>query len=270
MESAGIRAWMRPSSRRLRRLRRRTRRTGTVLGWALLGALACQGSYYEAYRARHPDWVAGIPRPGSALEEVLASVYAPAAVEGIRVEVEHLAIHRADVEPWREISFERIRSGRFESDAAATYAVTAVRGCRATEGLREIHARRVAYYLLPGNRLQSFDHYEFRSGCGQRNHFRAARGESAGLERELEARIVREHGPPTLALDQIYQRGLAYVEVGRVADARSALVAAEPAYRALRARARHSADIEAQRTLAEGGRLRGNLMRALGVEPVAR
>jgi hypothetical protein len=241
-----------------------------VLGCALLGALACQGSYYEAYRARHPGWVAELPRPGSALEEVLASLYAPVAVEGIRVEVEHLAIHRADVEPWREIWFERIRSGRFESDAAATYAVTAVRGCRATEGLREVRAQRVAYYLLPGNRLQSFDHYEFRPGCGQRNHFRAARGESVALERELEVRIVREHGRPELALDQLYQRGLAYVEVGRVADARAALVGAEPAYRALRARTRRSTGIEAQRALAESGRLRGNLMRALGVEPVAR
>jgi hypothetical protein len=255
-----------PSPRRPGRSRRPIQRTGAVLVCALLGALACQGSYYEAYRARHPGWAAELPRPGSALEEVLASLYAPPAVEGIRVEVEQLAIHRADVEPWREISFERIRSGRFESDAAATYAVTAVRGCRATEGLREVRMQRVAYYLLPGNRLQSFDHYEFRPGCGQRNHFRAAHGESVALERELEARLVREHGRPKLALDQLYQRGLAYVEVGRVTDARAALVAAEPAYRALR---RRSTGIEAQRALAESGRLRGNLMRALGVEPVA-
>ncbi len=240
-----------------------------LLACALLGAPACQRSYYEAYRARHPDWVAELPRPDSALEEVLASLYAPSGVEGIRVEVEQLAIHRADVQPWREIPFERIRSGRFAPDPAATYAVTVVRGCRATEGLREVHAQRVSYYLLPRNRLQSFDHYEFRPGCDQRNHFRAARGEAIALERELEARIAREHGRPQLALDQLYQRGLAYVEVGRVADARTVLVAAEPAYRAQRARARHARGIEAQRALAESGRLRGNLMRALGVEPVA-
>ena len=213
--------------------------------------------------------MAELPRPGAALEEVLASLHAPSEVEGIRVEVEHLAIHRADVQPWREISFERIRSGRYASDPAATYAVTAVRGCRATEGLREVRAQRVAYYLLPRNRLQSFDHYEFRPGCDQRSHFRAARGEAMALERELEARIARAHGGPQLALEQLYQRGLAYVEVGRVADARAMLVAAEPAYRAQQVRARHERGIEAQRARAESTRLRGNLMRALGVKPVA-
>jgi hypothetical protein len=152
----------------------------------------------------------------------------------------------------------------------ATYAVAVARSCRATEGLREVRAQRIAYYLLPGNRLQSFDHCEFRVGCGQRNHFRAARGEAIALERELEARIAREHGAPKLALEQLYQRGLAYVEVGRVADARAMLVAAESAYRALLARAPASPGPETQRALAESGRLRGKLMRALGVEPIAR
>jgi hypothetical protein len=241
-----------------------------VLGCAVLGGLACQSDYYEAYRAQHPDWVAELPRPGAALEEVLASLHAPSEVEGVRVEVERLTLHRADVQPWRDISFERIRSGRYTSDAAATYAVTAVLGCGATEGLREVRARRVAYYLLPRNRLQSFDHYEFRPGCGQRNHFRAARGESVALERELETRIAREHGRQRLALDQLYQRGLAYVEVGRTEDARAMLVAAEPDYRAQRARARRATDVDTQRALAESSRLRGNLMRALGVQPVER
>jgi hypothetical protein len=251
-----------------RRVRQPGRRVGALLACLLLAALACQRSYYEVYRARHPDWVAELPRPGAALEEVLAALYAPSQVEGIRVEVEHLVIHRADVQPWREISFERIRGGRFASDPAATYAVTAVRGCRATEGLREVRAQRVAYYLLPRNRLQSFDHYEFRPGCGQRNHFRAARGEAVALERELEARIAREHGQPRLALEQLYRRGLAYVEVGRAADARAMLLAAEPDYRAQRAQARQARGIEARRALAESERLRGNLMRALGVKPV--
>jgi hypothetical protein len=243
---------------------------GRVLGCVLLGALACQSDYYEAYHAQHPGWAAELPRPGTALEELLAALYAPSAVEGIRVEVERLVIHRADVQPWREISFERIRSGRYTSDAAATYAVTAVLGCGATEGLREVRAQRVAYYLLPRNRLRSFDHYEFRPGCDQRNHFRAARGEGVAIERELEARIAREHGRPRLALDQLYQRGLAYVEVGRTEDARAMLVAAEPAYRAQRARARRATDGGAQQALAESSRLRGNLMRALGVQPVER
>lgn len=264
MVSAGVCSWRESSRGRFGHPRRVA---WAALGCILLGAPACQESYSEAYGARHPGWEAGLPRPGAGLEEVLASLYAPSAVEGIRVEVEQLAIQRADVQPWREISFERIRSGRYASDAAATYAVTAVRVCRATEGLRELRARRVAFYLLPRNRLQSFDHYEFRSGCDQRNHFRAARGEGVALERELEARVAREHGSPRRTLDQLYQRGLAYVEVGRVEDARAMLVAAEPAYRAQRARARRAPGVESQRALAESSRLRGNLMRALGVKP---
>ncbi|HEY5658202.1 MAG TPA: hypothetical protein VIY27_10480 [Myxococcota bacterium] len=252
-------------------LRHRVRGARRCIASALVcSALACQGSYYDAYRARNPGWEAGLPQPGATLEAVLASLYAPTAVQGIRLGIEHLSIYRADVRPWREIGFDEIRKGRFRSEATATYAVTALHSCRASEGLREIRAQRSAYYLLPANRLESFDHYEFRTGCGQRNHFRAARGAAVALERELEARAAREYGPQELALDQLYRRGLAYVEVGRVADARAALVAAEPAYRAQAARARAAPGPEARRALAESERLRGNLMRALGVEPVGR
>jgi len=241
-----------------------------AIAWALLAALGCQSSYHDAYRSAHPGWVAALPRPTSELEEVLASLYAPVDVEGVQVTVAQLEIYRADVEPWRAISFERIRSGAERSDDAASYAVVVAWACRADEGLRVLAEERVGYYLLPGNRLEGFDHYTFGGGCRSRDQFRAVRGAAVALERELTARIARDHGRPALGLEQIYRRGIAFVEAGRSEEARAMLLAGEPAYRAARRRARQAPSSEASQALAEAGRLRGNLMRALGVEEADR
>jgi hypothetical protein len=230
----------------------------------LLLAVGCQSTFYDEYRAAHPGWTAELPREGAGLVEVLAALHAPDAVEGVRVELVALEIHRADVEPWQQLPFDAVRSGAIQPEPTATYVVVADRSCRGEEGLRELSARRVAAYLLPDNRLAAWDHHDFSSRCSVRSRFRAARGDAATLELELAARIVAERGRPPLDLEQVYRRGLAYVEAGRLPEARAMLVAGERGYRAaaLQARARP----ERTEAWLEIAKLRLRLMRALGVE----
>ena len=226
--------------------------------------MGCQSTYYDEYRGAHPGWVAELPREGAGLEEVLAALYAPDSIEGVRVELNLLEIHRADVEPWQQISLDALRRGAFHPEPAATYVVVADRTCRGEEGLRELGARRVASYLLPDNRLAAWDHHDFRSRCSVRSRFRAARGEAVALERELATRIAAERGGPPLDVEQIYRRGLAYVEAGRIPEARDMLVAGERGYRAAALQAR--AQPERTEAWLEIAKLRLRLMRALGVE----
>jgi hypothetical protein len=230
----------------------------------LLLLVGCRSTYYDEYRAAHPGWTAELPREGSGLVEVLAALHAPDAIPGVRVQLSALEIHRADVEPWKRIPFDALRSGAIRPEPTATYVVVADRSCRGEEGLRELNARRVVSYLLPDDRLAAWDHHDFRSRCSVTSRFRAARGEVASLELELAARIAAERGRPPLDLEQIYRRGLAYVEAGRLPEAQAMLLAGERGYRAaaLQARARP----ERTEAWLEIARLRLRLMRALGVE----
>jgi hypothetical protein len=230
----------------------------------LLAAAGCQSTFYDEYRAAHPGWTAELPREGAGLVEVLAALHAPDAIEGVRVELSALEIHRVDVEPWQPVSFDAVRRGAFRPEPAATYVVVADRSCRGEEGLRELAARRVGSYLLPDDRLAAWDHHEFRSRCSVRSRFRAARGDLARLELELAARTAAERGSPPLDLEQVYRRGLAYVEAGRLPEARAMLVAGERGYRAAARQARMQPEVTA--AWLEIARLRLRLMRALGVE----
>jgi hypothetical protein len=232
---------------------------------ALLLAMAgCQSTFYDEYRAAHPGWTAELPREGAGLVEVLAALHAPDAIEGARILLDALEIHRADVEPWQRIPLAALRSGAVASEPSATYVVVADRSCRGEEGLRELSARRVSSYLLPGNRLAAWDHHDFRGRCVVRSRFRAARGDVAILELEVAARIAAERGRPPLELEQVYRRGLAYVEAGRLTEARAMLVAGERGYRAAARQARSQP--EARAAWLDVARLRLRLMRALGVE----
>jgi hypothetical protein len=242
--------------------RRLARRAGGLA--ALLLASACASTYYDEYRARHPGFEGGPPREGAPLEEVLAALYAPSRVETIDVAIARLEISRSDREPWADLRFEALRSGAFESSDDASYAVLVTWQCRFEEGLREQRSQRTGYYLLPGNRLGPHDHYEFRDRCALRNRFVAARGERVPMEREAMRRVAARSGATRLGLVQAYQRGLAFVEAGRLDDASAMLVVGERGYRA--ATSRLVAGQTAPDSLLEATRLRANLMRALGVE----
>lgn len=236
------------------------------LAWLGVALAACQPSYYEAYRAAHPGFEAQLPRPNSDLEELLASLYAPDANGSISVEVLRVEILRVDTSPWQPIAFEAIRSGALHSDDAQSYAVVVDWSCTAEVGLQTTKEKRAASYLLPDNRLQAWDHYRFRAGCAVEDEFVAARrGSAAQLEGELASRVAQSRGKTKLGLEGAYRRGLAYLEVGRLAEAQALARIAEPGFRAAEQRARIAIERGRSDPLAEVRRLRARLLRALGV-----
>jgi len=248
--------------RLLRRRRRGRARTAGLL--ALAWGLACGSpGVHEAYRAAHPGWEASLPRAPGGIPEIVAALHAPSEVEGVRVENVRLEILTLGAPPWRAVGVEALRDGRFQPAPAGDHAVVAVRRCRFDEGLRVREEERIAYYLLRAGRLVAYDHYAFGARCAVRDQFFAARGEAAALETALSA-WIREHvGRRRLDLPQTYRRGLAYVEAGRLEEARALARIAERAYRAavLEAR-RQGAPAQALRDVE---RLRGRLHGALGI-----
>ena len=233
----------------------------------LAGVGSCRSAtFYDAYRAQHPDWEPVLPLLGASLPEVVAALHAGSDIEEIRVEARELRILRladAGAEP---VGVDELVAGAGDVGDADTYAVVVDRVCSASAGLRELERVRVAYYLLPENRLAGWDHYEFRSLCAPRNHFRAVGPELAVVERRLAAEVGAAFDPPALELAQVYRRGISYLEAGRPAEAAAMLVLGERNYRAALEELRRTRPVSAPDGLAETVRLRESLMRALGVE----
>jgi hypothetical protein len=247
--------------------RRRARWLAASAGIAC-AALACQSGYYESYRAAHPGWDGAFPEEGAPLEEVLAALHAPARHEGTRLEVEKLEIWRVEADTSTRIEFEALRAGNADLAADADVVVIVQRTCHAERGLETRDTPRVGYYLLPGRRLSGYDHYDFGKACAVTDQFRAARGTAVPLERVATRRIAAAFGRVPVDLPQLYRRGLSFLEAGRVPDAEAALATGEAGFLELEARAkRGEANAEA---FQEAGRLRAQLMRALGVESRAK
>jgi hypothetical protein len=232
-----------------------------VLPIAVALALACTSTYYDEYRAAHPDFDPTLPRVDATLPELLAALHAPDRVETIEVGLSQLAIFRVTGEEWEAIPFESIRRGTADLPPDSDYVVLAVWTCRFARGLQEGGRERGGFYLLPGNRLAAYDHYSFRDACIADNEFRAARGALVKTEQEALERI--SGAGARLSLAQAYQRGLAYVEAGRLPEARAMLVIGERSFRSAAQELREGGRPDA---LADAMRMRAALMRALGVE----
>ena len=233
---------------------------------ALCALVACASNPYESYRRAHPDWDGEYAREGASLEEVVAGLYAPAPSEDGRVAVEKLQVWRAQGEVATMIDFEAWRRGDVALPADADVIVIAERSCKAERGLQDLDAKRVGYYLFPNLRLDGFDDYRFGKACSVKNQFRAARGPAVALEHGASQRVAIDFGKVPMDVPQLYRRGLAYLEAGRVLEAQAVLTTAEPGFRLASERAKENA--ARNETYAEAARLRAQLMRALGVKAV--
>jgi hypothetical protein len=231
---------------------------------ALLSAAACAGpGEYERYRASHPEWDGVFPREGASLEEALAGLAAPASADGVRVELTRVEVWRVDGDVSKHLDVDAVRRGEAELEPDSDVFVLALRSCHADHGLEPVDTQRIASYLLPDRRLAAFDHYDFGKVCAVTNQFRAARGEAIVLERAASTRMTAAYGRVPVDLPQLYQRGLAYLEAGRVQDAQAALMRGEIGYRDVEQRI--AAGQLPARALEEASRQRARLMRALGV-----
>jgi hypothetical protein len=123
---------------------------------------------------------------------------------------------------------------------------------------------RVDSYLILEGRVESYSHSDFGARCATRDRFRAARGDAVALEHAVNERVQKRYGRRPLQLVELYQRGLAHLEAGRIAEAQALLGMAEPGYRAAQRERRRSG--AAADSLDEIERLRANLLRALGLE----
>ncbi len=223
--------------------------------------LACQSTYYDEYLASHPGFEPTLPRVDATLREVLAALHAPTAIESIDVRLSRLAIYRVDGEDWSEIRLDAIRRGTAQLPAGADYVVLVGWACSFEQGLTTRGSRNTGYYLFTGSRLADYYHYTYREQCRSVNEFRAARGVLVGTEHQALDRVSAKG--TRISLTQAYRRGLAYVEAGRLEEARAMLVLGEQSYRAAAQRLRSAGR---QAALADVQRMRQGLMRALGLE----
>jgi hypothetical protein len=182
----------------------------------------CVTSYYAQYQKQHPEWIPAFPDTEANLEQTVASIYAP-SVTGNRLTVRRLEILRVDTDPWQEVEFSELRSGAFESSSSQSFAVVADFVCQGRVELQTYVGEKIAYYLLPDNRLQAYDHYQFIEGCTVYDDFLPATGDLISLERSVLSWIEGRYPKSMVHVTEIFQKGLAYVAVGRVDDAKRML-----------------------------------------------
>lgn len=138
--------------------------------------------------------------------------------------MDELRLLRVDVDPWQALDPEALAPD--EAAPGTRQAVIAHRTCRLRTGLRTLATPRASWLLFRDGRLEAFDHWSFGPACAGEHHFRPARGEDVALERDL-VRYVAQRFPDAApsALDQLAM-GHAYLEAGRLEDARAMLAAA--------------------------------------------
>lgn len=201
----------------------------TVALAAALAAIGCAGSYFRAYQEAHPDWVFAFPDPEADLERTVASLYAPPPI-GTQLGIRRLEILRVDTEPWQSIAFDALRSGQYASTDEADYAVVADYTCRSRVDLQIYQGEKVGWYLLRGNRLRAWDHYEFIEGCTVSNLFAPAAREDMALERALEQHVAAGYPRSMVHVGELFQKGVVYARANRVEDARRMLAAGRGAF----------------------------------------
>jgi hypothetical protein len=182
----------------------------------------CATSYYAQYQKQHPEWIPAFPDTHANLEQTVASIYAP-SVTGNRLTVRRLEILRIDTDPWQEIEFSELRSGAFTSSSSQGYVVIADFVCQGRVELQSYRGEKVAYYLLPDNRLQGYDHYQFIEACTVYNDFLPATGDAISLERATLAWVEGRYPKSMLHVTEVFRKGIAYAKVGRVDDAKRML-----------------------------------------------
>jgi hypothetical protein len=188
-------------------------------------------------------------------------LHAPATSEDARIEIVELQLWRAR----RRRHADRRRGLAPQRSRCPTDVIVIAAPLPRRARPRDAGGGAVGYYLLPVLRLAAFDDYAFGRACVVTSTFRAARG---GHRRRAAAVHRHRFQPPHDRSVQLYRRGLAYLEAGRVLSAgrygcRAGLRAAS---------ARLVPGQPPPEVYTEAARLRAQLMRALGVttaEPAA-
>jgi hypothetical protein len=183
---------------------------------------SADGDDGDEYAPREFDTGADLPEKGMTLEETIE--YLRAAPKGFyRPMLRKLEIVHIGTGGFRVVPESEIESGEFEPAAGEVYGVLALVFCTA----RNVQDEHGSWYLLGGNSVVAWDHYQFHDNCVYSSHFEPAEGELVAPEKRLAAH-ARDFFPRHSEADAfIYRKGLQLVRVGRIEDAEGMLAWAE-------------------------------------------
>lgn len=193
------------------------------LGFAAFAALACAcaGSHYDSWVEANPGWIDTFPDSGTSLHETLAGLEAPG--EGGPV----LEVQRVDV--LRVSPSEAVRLSGAEVDAAIAsgeaghFGIVATLRCTSTFDGEDHEGERVGWLLLVDGRLRAYELPEFSFSCAAVNSFVPALQGHESLERQISGYRNAHFPRSDEYIAGWYEKGLAYVRVGRIEDAKWAL-----------------------------------------------
>lgn len=190
-------------------------------------SLACASNPYDTYKAKNPDWYGEAPTAGASLHETLAGLYAPPVASYSRfvqkVDVLRLADGGATLLGKAELDEV------LATDAPGDYGVVATLRCLSEVDMKRYEGEKVAWYLLEGNRLVAYDHFDFVDRCTGRNAFQPASGDRVALERIVLAHRDASFPRSMEHTGEFYLKGLAYLGAKRTEDAEAMLRAGDAA-----------------------------------------
>jgi len=210
------------------------RRThGLFAALLLLCACADPGAQY---RAAHPDWTPRAPNEQMDGAEVLALLHVPPEGE-FTVTLEETFLSRVEDDVWREISAREVTRGN--PGATDFTVVIGSRSCSDWQWMTEEDyvgyqaEERSSWYLLRGETLIAWDHWNYRAHCVPVNSFRPARGDDQALEQTLLRFVAQRFPNPRTPAEIRFDRGVAYLEAERIVEARRMLKAGDRAIESL-------------------------------------
>ncbi|HEX5066770.1 MAG TPA: hypothetical protein VFY49_11700 [Myxococcota bacterium] len=176
------------------------------------------------------EWVApganpvapALPRDGMKLDEVVAAVRTPPSGANQRSAL----TRKVEVLRLRPDGYDLVADADIASLRAApgeSYGVIALQYCGGPDSKGE----HTSWYLVTGEGLVAWDHYDFVDQCVYTNRFQPATGEHVAQERLITERKAKAF-PPSLEADAFYYaKGIRYAKAGRIDDAKKMLAAGD-------------------------------------------
>lgn len=164
--------------------------------------------------------------------EVIALLHTHAAGE-FSVKVEDVFISRIEDDIWRTATESEVAGEPAPADVYTV--VVGNRTCSDWQWMSEEdyvgyqNEGRSSWYLLQGDTLVAWDHWSYLARCVPENSFHPARAENRRTEKELLRFVAQRFPNPTSPAAIRFDRGMAYVDAGRLDDARSMLQAGDRA-----------------------------------------
>lgn len=155
----------------------------------------------------------GFPSLGTPHWDVIAGLHDRGGID-ITLTVVKLTVLRTDVTPWQEIPLAEAWAN--PPTKPSTLAVVALRRCASRMDIETYSGEMVDWFMFRDGLLEGFDYYRSGARCVVFDDFQPASIEADTRERELRGWIRREHAQHDRHRRQVYARGLAYLEVGRV------------------------------------------------------